>query len=91
MKLIRERWGLNAEVVAEMRFDIPNMYKFHTRKSVDVAVDLIRIFWVGEEEKHEEVDSVATDVFCNEKEHIGKRDEQEYEEEDLPIDLSGHT
>eukprot|EP00658_Telonema_sp_P-2_P070834 TRINITY_DN60220_c0_g1_i2.p1 TRINITY_DN60220_c0_g1~~TRINITY_DN60220_c0_g1_i2.p1 ORF type:complete len:132 (+),score=31.54 TRINITY_DN60220_c0_g1_i2:89-484(+) len=38
-----EEWGCGAEVVAEMRFDIPAMYKFHTKKSVDVEVDLIRL------------------------------------------------
>lgn len=31
------------KVVAEMKFDIPNMYKFHKQKSVDVEVDLIRV------------------------------------------------
>ena len=56
MKLRREKWGLNAEVVAEMRFDIPNMYKFHKQKSVDVEVDLIRIFWEEDEGNCEEVD-----------------------------------
>lgn len=30
-------------VVAEMKFDIPKMYKFHKEKSLDVAVDLIRV------------------------------------------------
>ncbi|EED90330.1 predicted protein, partial [Thalassiosira pseudonana CCMP1335] len=41
IKLI-QGWGLNVEVVAEMKFDIPNMYKFHKQKSKDVEVDLIR-------------------------------------------------
>ena len=45
IKLIRESWGLDVEVVAQMKFDIPNMYKFHKQKSVDVDVDLIRIYW----------------------------------------------
>lgn len=44
MKILREKWGLNAEVVAEMKFDIPNMYKFHKQKCVDVDVDLLRIY-----------------------------------------------
>lgn len=44
LKTIQEDWGYhNAEVVAEMAFDVPNMYKFHTQKSKDVEVDLIRI------------------------------------------------
>jgi len=31
-----------ADVVAEMKFDIPKSYKFHKKESVDVAVDLLR-------------------------------------------------
>jgi predicted RNA methylase len=31
------------DVVAQMKFDIPQMYKFHKQASVDVEVDLIRI------------------------------------------------
>eukprot|EP00804_Cyclotella_cryptica_P016346 CCRYP_009910-RC/>CCRYP_009910-RC protein AED:0.08 eAED:0.08 QI:561/1/1/1/0.33/0/4/319/295 len=55
-------WGLNVEVVAEMKFDIQNMYRFHKQKVKDVDVDLIRVFWkvdgdakrfgTGDEEKH---------------------------------------
>jgi predicted RNA methylase len=36
-------WGMEATVVAQMKFDIPNTYKFHQRKSVDVEVDLLRV------------------------------------------------
>lgn len=36
-------WGMEATVVAEMKFDIPNTYKFHQKKSVDVEVDLLRV------------------------------------------------
>ena len=57
MKLLRENWGLNAEVVAEMKFDIPNMYKFHKQKCVDVNVDLLRIFW---DERQEDFGVVGT-------------------------------
>eukprot|EP01083_Nonionella_stella_P246384 855488_1 len=35
-------WGVHAEVIAEMRFDIPKMYKFHRKTSKDIEVDLIR-------------------------------------------------
>ncbi|KAL3808473.1 hypothetical protein ACHAXA_000886 [Cyclostephanos tholiformis] len=90
IKLIRERWGLNAEVVAKMRFEIPNMYTFHRHKSVDVEVDLIRIFWAKEEGSCEKIDGVAAEKDnCNAQEHI--RDEREYEGEESPLDLSGHT
>ena len=41
-------WGLGAQVLAEMRFDVPAMYKFHKQKSKDIAVDFLR-FEVPEE------------------------------------------
>mmetsp|Transcript_19234 Transcript_19234/g.55858 ORF Transcript_19234/g.55858 Transcript_19234/m.55858 type:complete len:294 (-) Transcript_19234:318-1199(-) len=40
---IAEEWGYQATVVAEMAFDIPQMYQFHNQKSKDVEVDLIRV------------------------------------------------
>ncbi len=30
------------EVLAQLRWDIPQMYKFHKQRSVDIAVDFIR-------------------------------------------------
>ncbi|CAO3592247.1 unnamed protein product [Absidia cylindrospora] len=41
MKKAKE-WGVTCEVVAEMKFDVPMMYKFHKKKSVDIAVDFLR-------------------------------------------------
>lgn len=38
-----QSWGYDAEVVAQMKFDIPKMYKFHKKDEVDVEVDLIRV------------------------------------------------
>ena len=38
-----EGWGLKVQVVAEMKFDIPQTYKFHSQKNVNVEVDLIRV------------------------------------------------
>lgn len=35
-------WGVQAQVLAQLRFDIPQMYKFHKKKSKDVEVDFIR-------------------------------------------------
>ncbi len=40
---ILEEWGYNASVVAEMTFDIPQMYQFHNQKTKDIDVDLIRV------------------------------------------------
>jgi predicted RNA methylase len=38
------RMGLRGtSLAAEMKFDIPQMYKFHEQKSVDVEVDLLRL------------------------------------------------
>lgn len=35
-------WGLEAKVVAELRYDLPSSYKFHKKDSKDTAVDLRR-------------------------------------------------
>lgn len=47
-------WGMNVEVVAQMKFDLPQTYKFHKEKSVDVEVDLIRVAVFPDEERAEE-------------------------------------
>lgn len=31
------------EILAELKWDIPSMYKFHKKKSVDIEVDFIKI------------------------------------------------
>ena len=41
LKRARE-WGACADVVAELRFDLPKTYAFHSDNSRDVAVDLVR-------------------------------------------------
>lgn len=38
-----KEWGMTIEIVAEMRFELPQTYKFHKEKSVDIEVDLIRV------------------------------------------------
>jgi predicted RNA methylase len=37
-----ENWGVDCKVLAQMQFDIPKMYTFHTSKTKDIEVDLIR-------------------------------------------------
>jgi len=37
-----QEWGAVADVVAELRFDLPKTYAFHSENSRDVAVDLVR-------------------------------------------------
>lgn len=37
-----KEWNSKAEVLAELRFDLPKTYKFHRKQSLDVAVDFIR-------------------------------------------------
>lgn len=36
-------WGVDADVIAEMRYNLPKTYSFHKAKSKDVEVDLIRL------------------------------------------------
>uniref|UniRef100_A0A0P4WGW9 Methyltransferase small domain-containing protein n=1 Tax=Scylla olivacea TaxID=85551 RepID=A0A0P4WGW9_SCYOL len=36
------RWGVNVQVLAKLRYDLPNTYKFHKKKSVDIEVDFIK-------------------------------------------------
>ncbi|KAJ8872229.1 hypothetical protein PR048_025831 [Dryococelus australis] len=38
-------WGVKAQVVAELRFDLPASYKFHKKQSVDVCVDFVRLWF----------------------------------------------
>jgi len=35
-------WGVTAQVIAELRYDLPNTYKHHKKSSVDIQVDFIR-------------------------------------------------
>ncbi|GKV06649.1 hypothetical protein SLEP1_g18518 [Rubroshorea leprosula] len=40
---LRDFNASSAEVLCELRFDVPQLYKFHKKKEVDVAVDLWRL------------------------------------------------
>nr|AFK42782.1 unknown [Lotus japonicus] len=37
---LRDFGASSAEVLCELRFDVPKLYKFHKKKEVDIAVDL---------------------------------------------------
>ncbi|XP_065635438.1 uncharacterized protein LOC111995818 [Quercus suber] len=39
---LRDFNASSAEVLCELRFDVPHLYKFHKKKEVDIAVDLWR-------------------------------------------------
>ncbi|XVF49144.1 hypothetical protein PTKIN_Ptkin03bG0244800 [Pterospermum kingtungense] len=39
---LRDLHASSAEVLCELRFDVPQLYKFHKKKEVDIAVDLWR-------------------------------------------------
>ncbi|KAI0524361.1 hypothetical protein KFK09_003728 [Dendrobium nobile] len=39
---LRDFSANSAEVLCELRFDVPQLYKFHKKKEVDIAVDLWR-------------------------------------------------
>lgn len=38
----RRDWNVESQVIAQLRYDIPKMYKFHKKKSKDIEVDLLR-------------------------------------------------
>ncbi|XP_054167846.1 rRNA N6-adenosine-methyltransferase METTL5-like [Oppia nitens] len=37
-----KEWSVEAQVLAELRFDLPKVYKFHKHSSVDIEVDFYR-------------------------------------------------
>lgn len=39
-----QSWKVKGEVIAELKYNLSHSYKFHKKKSVDIAVDLYR-FW----------------------------------------------
>ncbi|XP_048227510.1 rRNA N6-adenosine-methyltransferase METTL5 isoform X1 [Ricinus communis] len=39
---LRDLGASSAEVLCELRYDVPQMYKFHKKREVDIAVDLWR-------------------------------------------------
>ncbi|XP_059634941.1 uncharacterized protein LOC132277183 [Cornus florida] len=39
---LRDYNASSAEVICELRFDVPQLYKFHKKREVDIAVDLWR-------------------------------------------------
>ncbi|GAB2292310.1 hypothetical protein Dimus_026558 [Dionaea muscipula] len=39
---LRDFGAVGAEVLCELRYDVPQLYKFHKKKEVDIAVDLWR-------------------------------------------------
>ena len=59
-----KEWNMGAEVVAEMKFDIPAMYKFHKEKSVDVRVDLLRLWHLNQSSQNtNDIDINAEEEF----------------------------
>ncbi|OIT03634.1 PREDICTED: methyltransferase-like protein 5 isoform X1 [Nicotiana attenuata] len=40
---LRDYNARTAEVICELRYDVPQLYKFHKKKEVDIAVDLWRL------------------------------------------------
>jgi len=37
-------WGVEAQVIAELRYDLPATYKHHKKNTVDIEVDFVRFF-----------------------------------------------
>jgi hypothetical protein len=56
LKLVQE-WGYRATVAAEMAFDIPQTYQFHSEKTKDVEVDLIRVEIHADDEHQQELET----------------------------------
>jgi predicted RNA methylase/outer membrane protein OmpA-like peptidoglycan-associated protein len=42
LKVAKEKWDVEAQVCAQLKFEVPAMYKFHRQKSMDIEVDMIR-------------------------------------------------
>ena len=42
LKKAKEDWGVDAKVIAELRYDLPATYKHHKKASVDIEVDFIK-------------------------------------------------
>jgi rRNA N6-adenosine-methyltransferase METTL5 len=38
-----ESWGFQTKVIAELKYNLSNTYKFHKKTSQDIQVDLIRL------------------------------------------------
>lgn len=36
------RWGVKVQVLAQLHYNLPNTYRFHKKKSVDIEVDFVR-------------------------------------------------
>jgi predicted RNA methylase len=68
-----QEWGMTVEIVAEMRFELPQTYKFHKEKSVDIEVDLIRVMLP------EDVEARSNEVDVERE----SEDEQEAEQDDI--------
>lgn len=60
VKMIQE-WGYEAQVAAEMEFDISNMYKFHSQKTKDIEVDLLRVVIAQDDEIENRIDDLSRD------------------------------
>ncbi|CAI9100393.1 OLC1v1037388C3 [Oldenlandia corymbosa var. corymbosa] len=46
---LRDCNARSAEVICELRYDVPQLYKFHKKKEVDIAVDLWRFVPQGKQ------------------------------------------
>lgn len=40
--MLKKDWGVPVKVIAELRFDLPRNYAFHTKATTDIQVDLLR-------------------------------------------------
>lgn len=74
-------WGVEFEVIAQLRFDLPQTYRFHKQKSVDIEVDLVRFAHKQQKVKAKMV----------KKKKTGKKSEKKIEDETLEEGASALT
>ena len=96
LKKARNEWNMQCEVIAEMKFDIPQTYNFHKKKCVDIEVDLLRLVHIDAEstKKHcdeyenQEADHDDSDTSENHNDQHDDNDTSEEEDCDVTHYLS---
>ncbi|PNW80268.1 hypothetical protein CHLRE_08g384700v5 [Chlamydomonas reinhardtii] len=74
----RDLGAASAEVLAQLRYDLPATMKFHKHKSVDIEVDLWR-FEVGAAQQHQHQQAAGA---CGRRQEREEEDEDQEEEEE---------
>lgn len=70
MKKLANSWGLEFEVLAQMRFNLPQTYKKHRQESVDIEVDMLRFAHVPTGQRPRHYDIPAPLKICAETKDV---------------------